>query len=315
MKSINELEHYYKSEISPNLGAFRALMNVSKYIIIMTLVGFANFFIGIGGDNGLIFSGVLVGVGFLLMYLNNSKINSFFRNKITLPIMKQITEDEHMSFNLDGSIDESEIRASQLLYFAKNYTLSQSKLLTYQDKERTIKMLNVCVKNTTRDADGETNTTTVEGLFVSVPTKMKITGTTLVLPDVAERIAGYVGGLLQSKKKDGLRKITLDSPTFEKLFIVYGDDEVMAHYLLKHTVMEVLSELGQKFKFQFEISFVEGKLYLFFYFAGGWFEPEVEIDKKKEEILTFEVIRNDIEVIQSAIEAVHRIEKHHHLIF
>ena len=315
MKSINELEHYYKSEIYPNLGAFRALMNVSKYITIMTLIGFANFFIGIGGKNGLIVSGVLVGVGFLLMYLNNSKINSFFRNKITLPMMKQITEDEQFSFSLDGSIAKREIRASKLLYFSKNNTLSQSKLLTYQDKERTIKMLNVCVKNTTHDIDGEAETTTVEGLFIAVPTKMKITGTTLVVSDVAERIAGYVGGLLQSKKKNGLRKITLDSPTFEKLFIVYGNDEVMAHYLLKHTVMEVLSELGQKFKFQFEISFVEGKLYLFFYFAGGWFEPEVEINKKKEEILTFEVIRNDIEVIYSAIEAVHRIEKHHHLSF
>ena len=313
MKSLEELESYYQSEISPNLGTLRDLMNISKYIIIVTLGGFANFFIGIGGEEGLIVSGVVVGIGFLLMYFKSKKINSFYRDKVTIPIMKQI-EDEQFSFSLVGSIEESEIRASKLLYFAQNYTLSQSKLLTYVEDNRTIEMLNVCVKNTTRDTDGDTKTTTVEGLFVVVPTEMKITGTTLVLPDVAERIAGYVGGLLQSKKMDNLRKITLDSPDFEKEFIVYGDDEIMAHYLLKHTVMEVLSEVGKKFKFQFEISFVEDRIYIFFPFAGGWFEPEVEIDKKKEESLSFESIRNDIEVIETAINTVHRVEKHHHIL-
>ena len=34
--------------------------------------------------------------------------------------------------------------------------------------------------------------------------------------------------------------------------------------------MEVLSEVAKKFPFQFQISF-----------SGGWFEPEVELDKKR----------------------------------
>ncbi len=313
MVDIKVLQNYYESDISPNLGELRGIMNVSKYIIIITLMGFANFFIGIGGDNGLIVSGVIVGIGFLLMWLKTQKINSFFRDKIVLPIMKQI-EDEQFSFDINGSVQESEIRDSKLFYFSKTHTISQSKLLTCREENRTIEMLNVCVKNTTRDADGDTNTTTTEGLFVVVPTQMKITGITILRPDIAERIGGFTGGLLQSKKVDGLKKITLDSPDFEKEFIVYGDDEIMAHYLLKHTVMEVLSEVAKKFTLQFEISFVEGRMYLFFSFVGGWFEPEVQIDKKKEEILSFDVIRKDIEVIQTALDAIHRIEKHHHIL-
>ena len=78
MIDINASQNYYESEISPSLGALRAIMNVSKYIIIVTLMGFANFFIDIGGDNGLIVSGVIIGVGFLLLYLNNKNSNSFY---------------------------------------------------------------------------------------------------------------------------------------------------------------------------------------------------------------------------------------------
>ncbi len=311
MINVEELQNYYESEISPNLGALRGIMNVSKYIIIVTLIGFANFFIGIGGDNGLIVSGVIVGIGFLLLYLNNKNLNSFYRDKITLPIMKQIESDEKFSFNLAGSIEKSEIVASKIFYFSKNHTLTQSKLLTYKEENRTIKMLNVQVKNTTRDADGDSNTTTTEGLFVVVPTQMKITGTTILFPDIAEKVGGFTGELLQSKKMDDLRKIRLDSPDFEKEFIVYGDDELMAHYLLKHTVMEVLSEVAKRFPFQFQISFIEGRVYLFFSFAGGWFEPEIEINKEKEDHLSFDAIRKDIEAIEAAIDAVHRIEKHH----
>jgi len=202
---------------------------------------------------------------------------------------------------------------SKIFYFSKKHTLTQSKLLTYKEENRTIEMLNVQVKNTTRDADGDSNTTTTEGLFVVVPTQMKITGTTILFPDIAEKVGGFTGELLQSKKMDDLRKIRLDSPDFEKEFIVYGADELMAHYLLKHTVMEVLSEVSKKFPFQFQISFIEGRVYLFFSFSGGWFEPEVELDKKKEDSLSFETIRKDIEVIQTAIDIVHRIEKHHHI--
>ena len=313
MINIKELQNYYEREISSSLGALRAIMNVAKYIIIFTLIGFANFFIGIGGDNGLIVSGIIVGVGFLLLYFNNKNINSFYRDKITLPIMKRIVSDEKFSFNLAGSIEKSEIVDSKIFYFSKKHTLTQSKLLTYKEENRTIEMLNVQVKNTTRDADGDTNTTTTEGLFVVVPTQMKITGTTILFPDIAEKVGGFTGELLQSKKMDDLRKIRLDSPDFEKEFIVYGADELMAHYLLKHTVMEVLSEVSKKFPFQFQISFIEGRVYLFFSFSGGWFEPEVELDKKKEDSLSFETIRKDIEVIQTAIDIVHRIEKHHHI--
>ena len=313
MIDINALQNYYESEISPSLGALRGIMNVAKYIIIFTLMGFANFFIGIGGDNGLIVSGIIVGVGFLLLYLNNKNLNSFYKDKITLPIIKQIENDEKFSFNLTGSIEKSEIVNSKIFYFSENHTLAQSKLLTYEEENRTIKMLNVQVENTTHDADGDTDTTTTEGLFVVVPTQMKIRGTTILFPDIAEKVGGFTGELLQSKKMDDLRKIRLDSPDFEKEFIVYGDDALMAHYLLKHTVMEVLSEVSKKFPFQFQISFIEGRVYLFFSFSGGWFEPEVELDKKKEDSLSFETIRKDIEVIQTAIDIARRIEKHHHI--
>jgi len=310
MTNINTLESYFNSEISPNLGSFRTLMNISKYVIIITLIGFANFFLGIGGTTGLIVAGVFVLIGFALMFFNTKQINTMYRNKIIIPLFKQL-EDEQIHFDYNGTIDAREIRLSKLFYFGDSHTLTQSKLLTYQEENRKIEMLNVKLQNTYRTADNETSTVTTEGLFVVVPTKIKIEGTTLLAPDIAERLGGYIGQLTQSKTSGDLGLIRLDSPDFEKEFIVYGDDEVIAHYLLNHTVMEVLSEVGKKFLFQFQISFVKDRMYLFFPFATGWLEPQVEIDKKKEDMLSFDVIKRDFEVIYAAIDTAHRIEKHH----
>ena len=309
-KEIERLENYYESEISPELDGLRKIMNITKYIAIVSLIAFANFFLGIGGDTGMIISGVVVGIGFFFIFFNSKKINAFFKEKVTLPIMKQL-ENENFSFNYDGEILESNIRKSRLLDFREGYSLSQNKLLKYRDKERTIKMLNIQLTNKSYDEeDGDTETTTTEGLFVVIPTQIKIEGSTIVLVDMAEKIVGtYIGGLLQSKKYGALKKISLDSPEFEKKFIVYGEDEVMAHYLLKHTVMELLSELREKH--MFEISFVDGEIYIFFPFDGGWLEAEVNLNKKKDDLASFDIIREDIEVIYAAIDAVHRMEKHH----
>lgn len=310
MTDINTLENYFKNEISPTLGSFRAIMNISKYIIIITLIGFANFFIGIGGDVGLIFTGVFVFFCFLLMFFSTKQIKLLYRNKIIMPLIKQL-EDEDTHFDFNGSIDTQEIRQSKLFDFGDNHTLTQSKLLTCKEKDRNIEMLNVKMTNTYRTSDNESTTVTTEGLFVVAPTKIKIEGTTLLAPDIAERVAGYIGQLTQNKTLGDLHLIRLDSPDFEKEFIVYGDDEVTAHYILNHTVMEVLSEVGKKFLFQFQISFVMNRMYLFFPFATGWLEAEVEINKKQEEMLSFDVLKRDFEVIYAAIDTVNRIEKHH----
>jgi len=310
MIDIKTLENYFESEILPTLGNLRRIMNISKYVIIVSLIGFANFFIGIGGNVGVIVAGVFVFIGFALMFFNTKQINTMYRNKIIMPLFKQL-EDEQTHFDYNGVIDSREVRQSKLFYFGDRHTLTLSKLLTYQEENRKIEMLNMKLTNTYRTSDSESNTLTTEGLFVVVPTKIKIEGTTLLAPDIAERFGGYVGQLTQSKTSGDLRLIRLDNPDFEKEFIVYGDDEVTAHYLLNHTVMEVLSEMSKKFLFQVQISFVKNRIYLFFPIATGWLEPQVEIDKKKEDMLSFDIIKRDFKVIYAAIDTVHRIEKHH----
>ncbi len=103
MKKLEELEAYYEREISPKLNSFRVLMSMSKYLGLIAIAAFANFFIGIGGDKGLLVSGVVTVVVFLFMYINTKKINTLFKDKIVLPILKQV-ENEEFSFNYDGKI-------------------------------------------------------------------------------------------------------------------------------------------------------------------------------------------------------------------
>jgi hypothetical protein len=129
----------------------------------------------------------------------------------------------------------------------------------------------------------------------------------MIRPNLAERIAGHTGKLMQNKTHNGLPVIRLDSPDFEKRFIVYGEDTVEAHYLLNHTVMERISELEKSHRISLFITFTPGALYI--YSELDWLEPHIVW--QKEAVRSFDAVKQDFELIFTLIKTVHAIEKHH----
>ena len=84
----------------------------------------------------------------------------------------------------------------------------------------------------------------------------RFNGKTLVLRD-----SGSVGNFFKGIGKEN--RIRLEDPRFEKMFEVYGTDQVEARYLLTPTFMERMMELAELFgQKSVELAFFEDRLLL-----------------------------------------------------
>jgi len=76
------------------------------------------------------------------------------------------------------------------------------------------------------------------GQFISISFPNNFLGQTVVFPDK---------GLFNLKKMRGLKRVRLADPVFEKMFEVYGTDQVEARYLLAPDFMQRLVDLEHAF--------------------------------------------------------------------
>jgi len=231
-----------------------------------------------------------------------------YKNQIVLPLMNLLGENITFDYNKSG-FTEHEIFRSHLFEEENIHSIEQGKFLEYRDEERLFRMGDLKLEYHYRDSDDGTDTRTEQGLFFITPTEIKIQGETLIMPDVAERVMGHTGTLMQQKSYESLRQIRLDSPDFEKKYIVYGSDEVNTHYLLTHTVMEVFSEIETRYELPPYLSFKEGQIYIFMPIGSGWLEPDIDI--RKNMLDDFSSIKKHFDMIFGLVEMVKKVEKHH----
>jgi hypothetical protein len=148
-----------------------------------------------------------------------------------------------------------------------------------------------------RDKDGDTTYVTVfRGQLLRIAFPRDFLGVTLVLRD-----AGLFNML--RRPGDGLERVGLVDPTFEKIFEVYSNDQVEARYLLTPTFMERLLELenlmqGKKAR----AAFAEGDLLVAveggnLFEAGSMFEP-LATPKRARRVL------DEIETVHAMIDAL-----------
>jgi Protein of unknown function (DUF3137) len=95
-------------------------------------------------------------------------------------------------------------------------------------------------------------------------------GTTVVLPDVAERLLGRFGQALQSLGGDLVR---LEDPDFERAFVVRSSDQVEARYILSPALMQRILAFTAKAQCRPSLSFCQSRLFLALPERRDLFEP------------------------------------------
>lgn len=116
--------------------------------------------------------------------------------------------------------------------------------------------------------------TIFEGLFFVADFNKHFKGKTIVLPDTAERSFWHIGKMFQSWITQG-ELIKLEDIEFEKLFAVYGDDQVEARYILSTSLMKRIVDFKKKYNRPIHLSFVESKIYVAISYTKSLFEPRV----------------------------------------
>lgn len=134
-------------------------------------------------------------------------------------------------------------------------------------------------KTESTDSKGHHHTewhTIFRGLFFIADFNKSFQGTTVVLPDLAEKAFGFIGKIFQSwnlTRKGQL--IKLEDPDFEKLYVVYGDDQITARYILTPGLMQRLVEFRRNRNSTVFLSFRDSKVYIAISINRNLFEPRI----------------------------------------
>lgn len=129
----------------------------------------------------------------------------------------------------------------------------------------------------------ESTTHSFRGMFGCCKLQRTFRGYVMLLPDHLENKIGYLAQTVQGMKaKYGAKFVHLEDPEFEKLFVVYADDEVEARMVLTPAMMRRLTRLRQFFKRDLMLSF-NGDM---FYYASdtpdGFLRPgRKSLDNKR----------------------------------
>lgn len=113
------------------------------------------------------------------------------------------------------------------------------------------------------------------GLLFVCEFNKTFTSRTFVLPDKLEKAFGEVGAALQLGKTSYGELVKLEDPEFERLFTVYGTDQIGARYVLSTSLMARLTEFRQKTRQEVRIAFADSNLYVAVSFGRDMFEPRI----------------------------------------
>lgn len=290
MKSEIDLKHFYDSTLLASLkyleGKRRKI--ASKLIILWVVLGSVfllgslvlavavNPVIAIPLFIFLLIVGLIV--HFLLFGREIKSFTSEFKVKIVGEVVRFV--DENLSYAPDNGICQQVYLDSQIFlthpdrYKCEDYVSGKIGETLVEFSE-----IHSEYKTESTDSKGNHHTewhTIFRGLFFIADFNKNFHGTTVVLPDLAEKAFGFIGKILQSwnlSRKGQL--IKLEDPEFEKLFVVYGDDQITARYILTPGLMQRLVEFRKNVNNTIFLSFKESKVYMAITVSRNLFEPRI----------------------------------------
>ncbi|MBP7828329.1 MAG: DUF3137 domain-containing protein [Kiritimatiellae bacterium] len=137
------------------------------------------------------------------------------------------------------------------------------------------------------------------GLFFVCEFNKMFKGRTYVFPDKLEKSLGDLGAALQREKTAFGELVKLEDPEFERLFAVYGTDQVVARYVLSTSLMARLTAFQKKAGRELRLSFVDSDLYVAIHYGHNLFQPPLN-----RSAISYDDIRGYFEALQLVLGIV-----------
>lgn len=200
-----------------------------------------------------------------------------FKNRVIAAIVGFISPQ--LRYDMDGTVSRASFVNSRIFTTRVDRYRGEDYVRGMVDKTKIeFSEIHAEEKRVTRDSKGRTRTryiTIFKGLFFIADFNKNFNGLTVVLPDFAEKTFGsLIGNVMQ--KMNVTRKgelVKLEDPEFQKSFVVYGDDQIEARYILTPALMRRILDFKKKFNNKIYLSFLHNKVHLAIETGKDMFEP------------------------------------------
>ena len=290
MKTETDLKHFYDSVLSVSLKDMeeKRRKSASKIIILWIVLGFI-FLCGLLASAVLLNLGIAIAIFIFLMIIGiiihviffNRGIKAFtseFKERIVGEVVR--FADKNLVYAPQNGISQQTYMDSQIfLTHPDRYKCEDHVSGKIGETQIEFSEIHSEYKTESTDSKGRRQTqwhTIFRGLFFIADFNKNFQGTTVVLPDLAEKTFGFLGKIFQSwnlARKGQL--IKLEDPEFEKLFVVYGDNQITARYILTPGLMQRLVEFRKNVSNTIFLSFKDSKVYLAISISRNLFEPRI----------------------------------------
>jgi len=306
MKTIDELREFYNTALMPDLTVLeQQRKNILQKVMIVIAVtlglgGIAFIFLtqnmGEMGPAVIIPAALCLIIGGGICAVLTRGYVSDFKSIVIGRIVQFIGED--LTYNPSGCIPKSTFMLSKIFttkpnrYKGDDYVSGKVGATQIQFSELNAVYESGSGKNRHR-------TTVFKGIFFVADFNKHFHGETVVLPDTAEKMFGWLGQKLQSLNVFRGELIKLEDPEFESHFVVYGSDQIEARYILSTSLMERITNFKKKTGRRIHLSFIGSMVFVAVWYSRNLFEPKLFTT-----LLDFAPIRQYYEDLQLIIGIV-----------
>ena len=284
MKKLSELTDFYYKVLYPPLQKLEKqreqlrhkLLTIGLLLGVVTIVLYSFVHKASGGETQfmIFFAFGYIALGSILYKIFTKEYTQEFKTKIITPLIKEI--DNSLNYQPEQYISQHIFERSKI--FTSNIDrYSGNDYVHGKIDEVSLMFSDVHAEQKHKNSKGNDNWSTIfQGLFIIADFHKNFHGSTVILPDTAQKTFGEVlGGWLQSKNLSREDLVKMDNPEFEKMFVVYGTDQIEARYILSHTIMEKLIAFQKKSKHPLFVSFVNNSIHMAIEYNKDLFEPSV----------------------------------------
>ncbi|MBS4012168.1 MAG: DUF3137 domain-containing protein [Bacteroidetes bacterium] len=318
MKTIHEFENFFNNNMFDDLSALEERRKrILKFAILAYLVVFVgvalSFFLAflfcfegncilfaiIGG----IAASIIIGV--VIFYVNGRDKEFYldFKEKVIHAVIKFISPD--LEYNAKNYIGLDTFQRSRI--FTKRVDRYRGDDMVEGKIDKThiwFSEVHAEYKQTTTDSKGRTKTSyhkIFKGLFFIADFNKHFSSSTVVMPNLLGKsgIARFFNKMSPGRHE---KFVSLEDPDFNKYFVVYGEDQIEARYILSTSLMKRITDFKQKHKNTIYLSFVNSFLYVGISYSKNLFEPSYF-----KKLTRFEIVKNYFEDVQLAISIVEEL--------
>ena len=272
---------FYNESLITELNALEEIRKTAVDKIFRILIPYACLFIALAAGLGF-FINVNLGIWTLILggvicagiytWLTDKFVNTF-KDKIIAKLVNFF--DSSLHYEKNKYVAVSKFNASEIFRKQPN-RYSGDDYVYGKVGETLVEFSEIHASYESGSGRNRTDHKIFDGLFFIADFNKHFRKKVFVLPDTAEKLFGSLaGGFFQSMNKSRGDLIKLEDPVFEKMFAVYGEDQIEARYILTTSLMKRIADLKNKANNDIYISFVDSKVNIAIFFNRNLFEPNV----------------------------------------